>query len=362
MLSNPYFYHQLVRKYVILFGNLFNNITIMRKDKDTGREIKRMKVPILYGPKDKYITRIESNPDLNRSTQITLPRISFEISSITYDATRKQNSLLKMAKSDTASTTNSMYMGVPYDINFDLIVYARNIDDGWHIVEQIMPFFNPDYTFTAGTVPELGFLKDIPVVMNSINKDIQYEGNFDSVRYCYWTLSFTLKGYFYGPVTQPKIIRKAITNIFNDVTLGGNIIKINTANGNNGVFTVKDTVYQGFNPHTANAYGTVMNWIPETGRLELGGIQGSFHVNNTIRAASTNAAYTLSSFDISPIKLVEIDIEPDPINAQPGDDFGYTTTITEFGSDYQRNMPNESFNADSDTVQADSTTITADRE
>lgn len=329
MLSNAYFYHQLLRKYVIIFGNMFSNITVVRKNKDTGQEIKRVKVPLIYGPKEKYITRIESDPDLQRGIGTILPRMSFEISGISYDATRKQNSLLKMAKGESASKVNSMYMGVPYDVNFDLIIYTRNIDDGTHIVEQIMPFFNPDYTVTADTVPEMGFLKDIPIILNNVTPRVEYEGNFDSVRYVYWTLNFTLKGYFYGPVTQPKIIRDSIVNIYNDVTLG-NIIKINTDVGNNGTFLIKDTIYQGDNPRTANAYGIVLNWSQTTGRLEIGGAQGNFKIDNTIRATSTNAAYKIVSFDATPIKLVTVDVKPNPIDAQPGDDFGYTTTITEW--------------------------------
>jgi hypothetical protein len=331
MLNNPYFYHRMIRKYVILFGNLFNNITIVRKDETTNQEIKRLKVPILYGPKEKYITRIESNPDLQRETQITLPRMSFDVVGYTYDASRKQNSLLKIAKGDSASKVNSMYMGIPIDFNFELVVYSRNIDDGTHIVEQILPYFNPDYTLSAVTIPQMGFEKDIPVVFNDITNSIQYEGNFDSVRYVYWTLHFTLKGYLYGPITQPKIISKSITNIFNDPSIvSGNIVKINTTNGNNGTFKIEDIVYQGSNPQTANAYGFVLNWVPGTGKLELGGAQGTFQANNVIRASSTNAAYTIASFDATPLKLVEIDITPTPNTAMPGDNFGYDTTITEW--------------------------------
>ena len=331
MLNNPYFYYQLSRKYVILFGSLFNDITVIRKDKDTGRELKRMNVPIIYGPKDKYITRINSDPDFQRETQITLPRMSFEIRSMAYDATRKQNSLLRHAKADSASKSNSMYMGVPYDLTFELNIYAKNIDDGTHIVEQILPYFNPDYTVTINAIPELGFLKDVPVILNSVTNNVQYEGNFDSVRYINWTLTFTVKANYYGPISKPKIIRKSITNIFNDPSIvRGNIIRINTENGNNGTFMIQDTIYQGSNPSTANAYGIVMSWNPTINKLEIGAAQGTFNVGNTIKATSTNATYTIESFDATPIKLVEIDITPKPNTAQPGDDFGYTTVITEW--------------------------------
>tara|TARA_R110000868_G_scaffold173058_2_gene409068 strand:- start:516 stop:1289 length:774 start_codon:yes stop_codon:yes gene_type:complete len=248
-----------------------------------------------------------------------------------YDATRKQNSLLRHAKADSASKSNSMYMGVPYDLTFELNIYAKNIDDGTHIVEQILPYFNPDYTVTINAIPELGFLKDVPVILNSVTNNVQYEGNFDSVRYINWTLTFTVKANYYGPISKPKIIRKSITNIFNDPSIvRGNIIRINTENGNNGTFMIQDTIYQGSNPSTANAYGIVMSWNPTINKLEIGAAQGTFNVGNTIKATSTNATYTIESFDATPIKLVEIDITPKPNTAQPGDDFGYTTVITEW--------------------------------
>lgn len=333
MLSNKHFYFKLLRKYVILFGNLFNNITVVRyASKDNqNNEVHRFKVPLVYAPKDKFVTRLNSDPDLFRQVQAILPRMTFEITSITYDPSRKQNSLLRVASASSAAAVNSQYMGVPYDINFDLTVYAKTIDDGTHIVEQILPYFNPDYTVTVNPVPDVGFLKDIPVILNNVSQMVQYEGGQDSVRYVYWTLSYTLKGYFFGPVTQPKIIRKAIANIFNDPSLvTGNVIRINTDRGNNGTFQISDIVFQGSNYQNATAYAFVNEWNFENQRLVLGGAQGQFKVNSTIKAVSTNASYNIASFDASPLKLVRITVEPDPIDAEPDDDFGYTTTIEEY--------------------------------
>ena len=195
MLGNAHYYHQLTRKAVVLFGRLFDNISIIRKNDQTGAEVSRFLVPIIYAPKEKMITRIFSDPDLTRQLQAILPRMSFEISGITYDASRKQNNLLKASKPIAGgSTASSAYMGAPYDLNFQLNVYARNIDDGTHIIEQILPFFNPDFTVSATMVPDLGFAKDIPVILNNITNNIEYEGNYDSVRYVYWTLNFTKIG------------------------------------------------------------------------------------------------------------------------------------------------------------------------
>ena len=333
MLSNAYFYHQLTRKYVILFGNMFNNILIKRVNKNTGVEIERFKVPIVYAPKEKYYARLRADPDLERPIQVVLPRMSFELVGFTYDASRKQNSLLRSGvAANTATRGATQYMGVPYDLSFDLQIYARNVDDGTHIIEQILPYFNPDYTVTVNTVPALGFLKDVPIILNTVSNVIEHEGNFDAVRFVSWTLNFTMKANYYGPVQTPKIIRKVLANIYNDPSLkAGNIVRVNVSNpAANGDFKIDDIVYQGTNYNTADAYGFVLEWNRLGNKLVLGGTQGQFKVNNTIRAASTNAVSTINSFDASPIKLVEIKVEPDPIDAEPTEDFGYDITITEW--------------------------------
>lgn len=330
MLQNPHFYHSLTRKAVILFGRLFDDIYLIRKDNNTGKEFSRSLVPIIYSPKEKMVTRIFSDPDLQRQVQTILPRMGFEITGIGYDASRKQNSLLKAAKANTTSHVSSMYMGVPYDISFTLNIYARNIDDGAQIVEQILPFFNPDFTVTTNMVPELGFLKDVPVVLTSVANDIQYEGNFDSVRYVNWTLNFTMKTYYYGPVSYPKIIRTVYTNIYNDHSLrSGYIARLNIED-DQGTFKVDDLVFQGKDYKTATAYGIIVDYSAENQKLILGAVQGQFTVNNKIHCVSTNGVCKLSSFEVAPQKMAEIKITPDPLNADPTDDYGYNVDITEY--------------------------------
>lgn len=330
MLENPHYYHQLTRKAVILFGRMFDDIFVIRKNNNTGKEIDRILVPIIYSPKEKMVTRLFSDPDLQKQVQTILPRMSFEITGISYDATRKQNSLLKASRANTSTRATSSYMGVPYDITFALNIYARNIDDGTHIVEQILPFFNPDFTVTTNMIPDIGFLKDVPIILNSVTNDIQYEGNFDSVRYVNWTLTFTMKMYYYGPISYPKIIRTVYANIYNDPSLqSGYITRLNVINAN-GNFKQEDLVYQGTSYNSANAYGIVIDYKANTGKLILGATQGQFKVNNTIHAVSTNGTCSISSFDVSPLKLTEIRIRPDPITAEPTDDYGYDIDITEW--------------------------------
>lgn len=331
MLRNAHFYHQLTKKAVILFGRLFDDITVVRKDNNTGKEIQRFVVPIIYSPKEKMVTRTFSDPDLMRQVQTILPRMGFEITGINYDSARKQNSLLKNAKDYNSTRGASTYMGAPYDINFALNIYARNIDDGTHIVEQILPFFNPDFTVSANMVPDLNIIKDIPVILDSVANDIQYEGNFDSVRYVNWTLNFTMKMHFYGPISYPKIIRQVEANIWQDGSLApGYIANINiTGLSANSRFKIGDLVYQGESYKQATAYGIVMNYTTETGTLKLGSTQGRFLANSTIRAVSTNAYANIVSFDLGPTKLSRTVILPDPITAEPSDDYGYTILMGE---------------------------------
>jgi hypothetical protein len=331
MLNDNHFYFKLKRKYCTIIGNLFNNINLFRYDAN-GSEIERIKVPIVYGPKDKFVTRLESDPDLYREVGMILPRMSFELKSQTYDASRKQNSLLRVAAADNPYRVNSQYMGVPYDFQFEVGIYTKTIDDANHILEQILPYFNPDYTVTITPIPELSFLKDIPVILNGVREDIQYEGEKkDQVRYVYTYLDLTLKGYLYGPYSTPKIIRKVIANIFNDPSLRrGNVIRINMTDGNNGTYKIGDTVYVGERMETANAAAYVNFWDQESGKLVIGGVHGWFNQNNVVKAASSNASYRIESFEARPLKLASIVVEPDPIDAEPEDDYGYTTTITEW--------------------------------
>jgi hypothetical protein len=330
MLGNSPFYHQLTRKAVVLFGRLFDDIIVVRKNDQTSEETGRFRVPLVYSPKEKMITRVLSDPDLLRQIQVMLPRMGFEITGISYDATRKQNSLLKAGRSNTSTHVSASYMGVPYDINFQLNIYTRNIDDGTNIVEQILPFFNPDFTVTTNMIPDLGMYKDVPIILNNVSNDIQYEGDYDSVRYVNWTLNFTMKMHYYGPISYPKIIRSVYANIYQDASLkSGHITRINTAN-TNGIFKADDMVFQGNTYQTATAYGTIVKFSNTTNQMVIGATQGTFRTNTAIRALSTNGVCTLESFYVNPMKFAEIVITPDPSNAEPTDDYGYDINITEW--------------------------------
>jgi hypothetical protein len=206
--------HDSLRKYIIVFGTVFNDIYINRLDNN--EEVRQtLKIPLTYGPKDKVLARLEQNPEMNNQVGIVLPRISFEMTSLEYDPTRKLNTLNKLTKqSATAGTDDEVkyqYQPVPYDMQFEMNILVKNAEDGTRIVEQIVPYFTPDFTVSVNLVPEVDGARDIPIILNSITSQDQYEGSFEQRRALIWTLSFTMKGWLYGPTKKSKLIKLAET-------------------------------------------------------------------------------------------------------------------------------------------------------
>ena len=195
-----YFYHEILRKTVIGFGTLFNNINIRHKDA-SGTNFSVLKVPLAYGPMQKFLARIQQQPDLDREIAITLPRLSFELQGLQYDPTRKTG-IAQTFLSTGSGKAKKVYMPVPYNIGFELSIMAKLSDDALQILEQIIPYFQPSFNITVNLISSIGEKKDIPIVLESINYSDQYEGGFDSRRVIIYTLSFTAKTYLFGPVAD----------------------------------------------------------------------------------------------------------------------------------------------------------------
>ncbi len=212
------FYHETTRKVVVAFGTLFNDIHLVRKD-NSGTIQQSMKVPLAYGPRQKYLVRLADDPDLSKSTAVTLPRIGFEIAGISYDPARKLQRVqkFKKVKGAKASQLDTQYMPVPYNIDFELYVLSKQSDDALQIVEQILPYFQPDYTVTINDNTDMGIKRDVPVILNSIAYEDDYQGDFASRRAIIYTLSFTAKFYLYGPVTSSKVIKTVQVDQYTDM-------------------------------------------------------------------------------------------------------------------------------------------------
>jgi len=214
MFQSP-FYHFTMRKVVASFGSIFSNIFIVKRDKD-GKEVERLKVPLAYGPAERYIVRGQEDPELSRNYAIKLPRMSFEIKSLEYDSNRKLNTLRKNVQPlvEDPATVIRQYQGVPYKMTVELSIISKFIDDSNQIIEQILPWFTPAYTVTIRSIPGMNFLDDVAITLNGLNLQDNYEDDWTNRRDVIWTLTFDLKVMFYGPIKQAPVIQRAIQDIY----------------------------------------------------------------------------------------------------------------------------------------------------
>ena len=328
-MSDPQ-YHKIIRKLVVGFGNLFNNITMVRYNKDTS-ESHRVVVPIAYSEKELYVQRLQGDPDLNKKVQVTLPRMSFEMAGLTYDSSRKQNTNIKQF-ANTPQGVVSQYNPVPYNFDFNLYLYVRNIEDGTQLIEQILPFFTPDYTIKLNLIPEMGIVKEVPVVLNSTTHEIDYEGEASrDTRLIIWTLNFTVKGFIFGKVSDAGgLIKASITNILNNVS-SNDIVEFNMLPNHTGAYEqpyqLNELVYQGYSPTNSVATGKVVSW--RDGVLKLTEISGNFVSDSPIKGFIGNANYIFDSYNITPQTLARVIVTPTPTDATANGLYTYTTDISE---------------------------------
>jgi len=216
-----HFYHKKIRNTVIAFGTIFNNINIKRLD-SSGNPLQNIKIPLSYSPKEKFLARLDAQQDLtgdDSKVAITLPRMSFEITGYSYDSSRKLNKNQKITKVTTnADTTkmNSQYMPVPYDVSFSLSVYVANSDDGLQIIEQILPYFQPDYTVTMIEDRTMDTKRDIPFILNNVDYEDSYTGSLTTSRRIIYTLTFTAKIYLFGPISTSAVIKTVSADLYSD--------------------------------------------------------------------------------------------------------------------------------------------------
>tara|TARA_B100001079_G_scaffold264112_1_gene268167 strand:+ start:102 stop:947 length:846 start_codon:yes stop_codon:yes gene_type:complete len=215
MLGN-YFYHEIMRKTVIAFGTVFNDINVRHQD-STNKDISNIKVPIAYGPRQKFLARLQQQPDLNKAVQISLPRMSFEMTSIDYDSTRKSG-VTQTFKAQDGKKFKKVFMPVPYNLGFELNVLTKTQDDALQIVEQILPFFQPGFTLTIDLVKQIGEKRDVPLILQNISFTDDYEGNYETRRALVYTFTFTAKTYMFGPIadTTDGLIRKVQLDYYSD--------------------------------------------------------------------------------------------------------------------------------------------------
>lgn len=320
-------YNRIIRKYVLGFGSLFDKITVVRYNLDQ-TEQERFIIPIAYAPKELYVMRLQGDPDLDKKIQMALPRFSFEMTGLTYDSTRKQNTNWKTFV-NTASGVKSIYNPVPYNFDFSLYLYVRNIEDGTQVMEQILPYFTPDYTIKLNLIPEMGIIKEVPIVLNSTSYDIDYEGTRErDTRIVIWTLNFTVKGFIFGKTSDTGLIKTSITNVLNNINSGTQVI-FDMANTGNGIYQTGEIAYQGFSLGNATASGKVVSWSNTTSELTMTDINGNFVSSTPVIGSLSNAQYNFVSYKVAPVNFATITVRPDPSTANVDDYYSYNVSIYE---------------------------------
>ena len=214
-----YFYNESMRKMTVAFGQLFNNIQVKRTD-SSGNVVQSIRVPLAYAPKEKFLVRLDQKPNLDeREFAITLPRMGFEITGLSYDASRKLTKMQKTVRvksNEDGKKLNFNYTPVPYNINFSLYSFTATAENGLQIVEQILPFFQPDYTVSIRVLPEMNLIRDVPIILNGVQYEDNYDGEFTRRRAVVYTLNFTAKTYLYGPASTQSVIRTVQTDTHTD--------------------------------------------------------------------------------------------------------------------------------------------------
>lgn len=328
MLGNHQFYHRTIRKMVVVFGTLFNDVEIVRYTQ-AGAPKEKLKVPLSYGPKERYLTAITSDPNLVKSINTVVPRMSFNLDSLEYDVSRKQVSTLQNFAGATNTGVSTQYLPVPYNFEFSLSIYVRNIEDGTQILEQILPFFTPDFNVSVDFIPSMGRHYNVPVMLNSVASTTEYESQLDdgTTRLLIWDLTFTAKSWIWPPVKSGKVINTANTNL--NIDFGSADIQkvyVDYANGNN-VFTTGETIRD-----TANSfYGTVEYFSNNfTGTLVVTGANKFIEKNYTLTGDYSGALFNVASLDIGTVNAASVITTPTPNTALPNTNYGYDETINEF--------------------------------
>lgn len=313
---------------VVAFGNLFNNIRMVRYNNEGTVEIERVTIPLAYSSKEKYYKRITEDPNLANKTQTVLPRMAFEMAGLTYDLLRKMSNHNDYFYKKTSVTRTKL---APYNFDMNLYLFVRNHEDGYQIIEQILPYFTPDYTMTVDLMGSDALNLDIPVVFNSITYDQEnVEGDPQSTRVLTWTLNFTMKGYIAGPEKETTIISNtsvgATANIYSSY---GTYRMLNFTEGNGVNYQFDELVYQGNQVEESNAVGYVRGWNNLTNTIIISDARGDFVANGVLTGVLSGAKYILDTIP-DPRQIAQISVVPSPPSVNLDELFATNTTITLF--------------------------------
>lgn len=301
-------YHKCIRKITSAFSSLFNNIVLVKENPD-GTENQRLIVPLEFADKEKFVKRLQGDPVMDKKIQISLPRMSYEMTGFSYDSLRKLNTNNKNFAMNPDNVDNAFmqYNPVPYDLNYNLTIYTRNVEDGNQIIEQIIPYFTPDYSLRVNLVPEMNIVKVLPVTLNKVDSIIDSDGLFNTeVRTVIWTLNFTVKAFIFGAVKDVKLIKEVQENF---IVPGGSLSNYGGStccaptsksfildyNGC-GTYIPNELVYQGQNLELSYGTGIVQEWDANSNTIILTEACGTFKVNQPLIGTDSFAIRKIISF------------------------------------------------------------------
>lgn len=290
-------------------------------------------MPCEFGQKEKYWQALQSDPRNDKHVSITLPQIAYNLIGMKYDAQRKQQTTLNNYNLNSSANLLTNYMWVPYNYEFEVYIYVRTLYDGFQIIEQILPFFTPDYTMIVNILPNMNITRDVPVILNEVTYDVQNEGEREGeTRFVQFTLSFTAKGYLFGPVQNAPIIKQAITNVWNWVNEDGKNLYLVLQAGGTGHYLPGEIVYQNNRLEASNATATVLDWSANTHRLLVDNVEGMFMSNDTLTGTQSGAEWNIINYEIKPQILETITVTPNPITANANSAYTYNVQTQIFNS------------------------------
>ena len=312
------FYHQTIRKYVAVFGTLFNDINIERKN-SSGVVVERLKVPLAYGPKQKWLLAIQETTADRKVIATRTPRMGFAMTGISYDSARKLNTIGRNVAANTSSTTSNMttmYNPVPYNFDFQLFILVKNAEDGTQILEQVLPYFTPEFTVTVNTIPDMNIKADVPITLNSADVADEYEGDLTARRTITWTLSFTLKGFIYPNVTSGQIIKSIEVNF-------------RIPGGDTEIVLPEFIIYEDSTPDTRNYI--ILDGFGDVANVDGGGTYRTFSRARIVNEKTTDGVQDAT------IKS-RYTVVPAPLSATADTDYGFSETF-EFFDEGKYNDP-----------------------
>ena len=339
---DTYFYHQIIRKTVIGFGTLFNNIRVKHSDAN-GTGVSMLKVPLSYAPTQKFLARSRQE-SLNKKVEVNVPRMSFEMTGISYDPSRKTGitQTFKSFPSSDGKLLKKVYMPVPYNLSFELNLYSKLNDDALQVLEQILPFFQPSLNITIDLISSIGEKKDVPVVLENISQRDDYEGDFESRRTIIYTLRFTAKTHLFGPVadTTDGLIKKVIVDTYGST-------EVKTAQRNYR-YTATPRAVKDYDDDNTTVLNGAINTevgkitVSDASELTVGTRIRIDGENMYIKQIESNDLYVVRGYDETPIQSHEHAASVDVLNAlddaliEPEDDFGFneTTTFYDIGGEF----------------------------